>query len=524
MPEHRAPVDPADATGLYFAAPPESPIFAPPDQPDEIGRLGPYRVVKELGRGGMGIVYSAIDTRLERKVALKVMLGGGSTGTARERFLREARAAACITHDNVVTIYEADERDGVPYIAMQLLEGASLDRLLERAAPLMLPEVLHLAHQVAAGLAAAHAVGLVHRDIKPANLWLESPDNRVKVLDFGLARPVEGNIELTDQGIVTGTPGYMSPEQARGEAVDHRTDLFSFGVVLYRLLTGQLPFSGANPMAVLTAVATSEAVPIRERNPSVPEPVAALIHELLANSPADRPQSAQVVKERFEALSADAPRISLPATPAAESREVSPIWPVLGLAALVAFAVIGAIIINPFRQSTPPPNEPPGVIQSPPPVVVVTPDRVAAEYTLAVGGRLKVAGSDRFITAAAELPSTAFTLVEVEIAGGNGSTAVTDMGLKCFKECKTLTHLTLGGSQVTDEGLDCFDDCEDLARLSVRGTSITDKSLEELEDRKRLTSLDATNTQVTAQGVAKLATALPHCTITWNQGIVGPKP
>ncbi|MBY0457490.1 MAG: serine/threonine protein kinase, partial [Gemmataceae bacterium] len=163
------------------------PAFGPPADPHEVGTLGPYRVVKQLGRGGMGAVFAAVDTRLNRRLALKVMLPEvAADAESKERFLREARAAAQVTHDNVVTVYEADERDEMPYIAMQFLTGCPLDAYLKRKGRIPLTHAVRIGRETAAGLAAAHDQGLVHRDIKPGNLWLEAPNGRVKVLDFGL--------------------------------------------------------------------------------------------------------------------------------------------------------------------------------------------------------------------------------------------------------------------------------------------------------------------------------------------------
>jgi eukaryotic-like serine/threonine-protein kinase len=279
------------------------PGFGPPAVPGEVGVLGPYRILKELGKGGMGAVYLALDTRLDRKLALKVMLPQFAAAAAsRERFLREARAAAKISHDNVVTVFEADERDGVPYITMQFLQGYPLDHYLKTKGAPPLPHVIRIARETALGLAAAHGSGLVHRDIKPANLWLEAPIGRVKVLDFGLAKPVGSESELTRSGAVVGTPSYMSPEQAHGLKVDHRTDLFSLGAVLYRLCTGKNPFVGEHVMAVLAAVLTDEPVPVRDLNPNIPEPLAALIHQLLAKKPEERPQTAEDVAKQLRAI------------------------------------------------------------------------------------------------------------------------------------------------------------------------------------------------------------------------------
>jgi len=175
-------------------------------------------------------VISFLATPVIRKLALKVMLPQyAADPVAKERFLREARATAQVAHDNVVTVYEADERDGIAYIAMQFLTGSPLDEYLRNKGTPSMPQVIRLAREAAAGLAAAHRIGLVHRDVKPANLWLEAPNGRVKVLDFGLAKPVDTDIEVTKSGSIIGTPAYMSPEQARGLKLDARTDLFSLG-------------------------------------------------------------------------------------------------------------------------------------------------------------------------------------------------------------------------------------------------------------------------------------------------------
>ena len=293
-----------DETAAMFASDARvAPSFGPPAEPGEVGQLGPYRIVRELGHGGMGAVYAAIDTRLDRRLALKVMLPRYAADlAAKARFLREARAAARVKHDNVVTVYEADERDGVPYIAMEFLEGYPLDEYLRKRGPPSIPQVVRITAEAASGLAAAHKLGLVHRDIKPGNLWLEAPQGRVKVLDFGLARPVDAEVELTKSGAVVGTPAYMSPEQAQGEKVDARTDLFSLGVVLYRLCTGKLPFDGPSTIAVLMALGTQDPRPVREVNSLVPEKLAELIHQLLAKKVDDRPGTAAEVVRRLRAI------------------------------------------------------------------------------------------------------------------------------------------------------------------------------------------------------------------------------
>src|SRR5579864_682924 len=228
-------------------------FLAPAQQADEIGRLGDFRVLKVLGQGGMGVVLQADDTRLGRLCALKVMLSDvARRPDMKERFLREARAAAQIEHDHIVPIYQVAEDRGVPFIAMPFLKGSSLEDWIQQkqksAAPITVANVLKLAREMAKGLSAAHERGLIHRDIKPANIWLDSTvGGRVKILDFGLARLTNqanpargGGGDLTQSGMIMGTPAYMAPEQAQGkkDLIDGRTDLFSLGCILYRLCTG----------------------------------------------------------------------------------------------------------------------------------------------------------------------------------------------------------------------------------------------------------------------------------------------
>jgi urea transport system substrate-binding protein len=278
---------------------------APLPLPGESGMLAHYRSIRLLGQGGMGRVYQAEDTRLRRPVALKVMHPELIPNLqARERFLREARAMAAVQSDHVVTVYEVDQADEVPYLAMEFLHGQTLEEWLA-AGPVPQPgEILRIGREIATGLAAAQECGLVHRDIKPANLWLEAPAGRVKILDFGLARPMDNQAGLTRTGTVVGTPYYMAPEQSLGQPVDGRSDLFSLGVVLYRLCTGQLPFQGNCVTAVLMAVASEKPRPIRELNPSIPPALADLVMRLLEKDPARRPESAGKVAEALRAMKA----------------------------------------------------------------------------------------------------------------------------------------------------------------------------------------------------------------------------
>jgi hypothetical protein len=267
-------------------------------------KLGGYRIRRELGRGGMGVVYEAEDEALGRLVALKTLKPVlAAAPQVRERFLREARAQAAVEHPNVVPIFHIGEDDGVPYAVMPLLHGETLQTRLDRKGRLSAEEVIRIGRDVAAGLEAAHAKALIHRDLKPANIWLDADSGRALVLDFGLAVPSDGTVP-TDPS--AGTPTYMSPEQARGEPLDHRTDLFALGVVLYRATTGRPAFVGSTLSTVLTAVAEHHPDPPAVVNPSVPPRLSALILQLLAKSPADRPATAQHVVAQLDRMGAPA--------------------------------------------------------------------------------------------------------------------------------------------------------------------------------------------------------------------------
>lgn len=275
-----------------------------------IGQLGQYRILEALGAGGMGVVFLAEDTQLHRRVAIKVMQPSLATSPeATQRFLREARLMASLKHDHVVTVHQVGtvhqdgQKDDLVYLVMELLEGEPLKKRMFRER-IPLGEIVRIGHQMALGLAGAHKVGLIHRDVKPDNVWLEAPTGRVKILDFGLARAAVEDARLTQTGVFVGTPAYVSPEQARGEPVDARGDLFSLGCVLYEMCTGQLPFRGQTAMATIIAVTTQSPEPIRQVNPKLPTPLGELIMRLLAKKPEERPQSAQAVADALAAMMA----------------------------------------------------------------------------------------------------------------------------------------------------------------------------------------------------------------------------
>jgi len=272
----------------------------------EAGRcFGHYEIIEQIGTGGMGEVYLANDTRLKRKTAIKVL--PGSVAQDHERmhpFVREAQSASALNHPNIITIYEIGETDNTHFIATEYIEGETLRARL-KAASLDLKSALEIAIQVASALDAAHQAGIVHRDIKPENVMIR-PDGLVKVLDFGIAKLTEKLSETalesattrraqTRSGTIVGTPAYMSPEQALGKVVDARSDVFSFGVMLYELLTGKRPFEGRNAMETIASILNKEPVPLSRRTPEVPHEIERIINKTLKKDREERYQTARDV-------------------------------------------------------------------------------------------------------------------------------------------------------------------------------------------------------------------------------------
>jgi eukaryotic-like serine/threonine-protein kinase len=294
-------------------------LLRPAESPGLLGRLENYEVTELIGQGGMGLVLKAYDPGLKRWVAIKVLLPHlAHDDLARRRFAREAQAAAAVRDPHVVTIHAVREIDDLPFLVMEYVAG-SLEDYLDRHGPPGWRTVARLGAEIAAGLAAAHARGLVHRDIKPSNVLLHhekdgSEPGSVKISDFGLAR-VADEARLTQTGVVAGTPLYMAPEQALGQPLDERADLFSLGSVLYLLCTGSEPFTAEGPMAVLRRVCDATPTPIRDRNPDVPPWLAATVERLHAKRPADRFGSAEEVAEllRYNLRHPEEPRLPPPA-------------------------------------------------------------------------------------------------------------------------------------------------------------------------------------------------------------------
>jgi len=272
-------------------------FLQPSTRPDSLGRLGHYDVLQVLGRGGFGIVLRAFDDILQRVVAVKALAPElAATSPARKRFLREARSSAKVRHENIVQVYAVEEQP-LPYLVMEFIPGETLQQRLDRTGPLDAIEMVRIGRQIAEGLAAAHSTGLIHRDIKPANILIEAgPHERVKITDFGLARAAD-DASLTQSGFLAGTPMFMAPEQARGETLDHRADLFSLGSVLYQMASGRPPFRAPTTLAVLKRVADEPARPITEIIPETPNWLCAIIAKLHAKNPDQRFQSAREVAD-----------------------------------------------------------------------------------------------------------------------------------------------------------------------------------------------------------------------------------
>ncbi len=312
-------------------------FLAPPREAGHLGRLGHYEVLEVIGSGGFGVVLKAFDETLHRVVAIKVMAPQlAAVASARKRFSREARAAAAITNEHVVTIHAVEEEHDPPYLVMQYVAGVSLQERIDRTGPMQVKEILRIGMQAAQGLAAAHAQGLIHRDVKPANILLENGVERVKLTDFGLARMAD-DASVSQSGVIAGTPLYMAPEQARGEELDARADLFSLGSVLYAMCTGHPPFRAGSPLAVLRRVCEETPRPVRDVNPDVPDWLAEIVVKLHEKDRARRFQSAAEVAGLLEGHLA---HLQHPATVPAPAR----LGPVRPSRRNVALGLVGAFV------------------------------------------------------------------------------------------------------------------------------------------------------------------------------------
>ncbi len=496
-------------------------FLEPPQQADEIGRLGRFRVLKVLGQGGMGTVFLAEDPQLGRPAALKVMLPKvAKNPTAKDRFLREARAAARLRNDHIVTVYEVAEANGVPYLAMELLEGQSLAEMVETGKPLNVAEIICIARDIAAGLTVAHDKGLVHRDIKPGNLWLErdsAGSTRVKILDFGLARQQDES-QLTHAGALVGTPAFMAPEQARNDThVDARADLFSLGCVLYLLSTGRIPFAAATTIGTLMALATESPPPPAKLNQKIPPKLSQLILQLLEKDPARRPQSARDVSQRLIEIER-----SLPVGKAAERK--SPAWTsfqwllFIGLVGVFLACAFTADLFLPTLKNyfSPQPNVPvadPLVLDAPevtpadepseiPNATESTdPDRRAAEWILSIGGKMQI-NDGPWIEKTDRLPEEPFAVTQINLVFNSSNT---DDGLTHCKGLKQLTVVNADSTNVSDVGLEHLRENTQLAELYLFDSNVSDAGLAHLRNMKELKVLGLGScSQVTDKGLIHL--------------------
>ena len=356
--------------------------------PETVG--GRYRILGNVGKGAMGVVYMAHDPVLDRKVAIKQMTEEiARNEELRQRFYVEARAAARLNHPNIITIHELQEAGGEIYMVMELLDGKSLASLVQaRPVPLSLEAALDVTAQVCDGLHYAHQHSIVHRDIKPANLFL-TPGGTVKILDFGIAR--FGSMHMTAAGALVGTPDYMSPEQVRGDEIDRRTDLWAVGVLLYQLLSGVKPFEGKPLARLLTAITQAPHVPLSERVPSVSKAVSDLVDRLLAKPRDARPATAGVVRDELRAILGrefvSATRASLAGEDFGQTLLLNPEPPVMAAPSgqmaetRAAAKPVEATIIEPPPQAPPPVPPPlPPKVQAPAPAPApVTPEPSASK-------------------------------------------------------------------------------------------------------------------------------------------------
>jgi serine/threonine protein kinase len=577
-------------------------FLAAPQAAGELGRLGHYRIIKVLGTGGMAVVFQAEDLALKRMVALKVMPPTlAISESARKRFLREAQAAAAIDHDHIIAIHQVGEERGLPFFAMQLLKGESLEERLDREPQLPIAEILRIAREISEGLAAAHEKGLVHRDIKPSNIWLEASESgeesanapeitkstlgappvsfkRVKILDFGLARAVDGNARVTQDGNVVGTPAYMAPEQAGDQTIDARCDLFSLGSVLYRMSTGRQPFDGASTIATLMAVATHDPTPPQELRSDLPRPLSDLIQRLMAKAPADRPPTARAVIDlineaaTYEESAFDAPWV--PMQPPKKTRSRRPWWLAAGIAcfALLVF-LIGWNLLDPKKpkiragaretdsplakipSSAPPSSAISATVRKPKsadivreaaptaPAVEISagPDRSAAAWALKIGGKVEIipqdGGPSIEVTSPPKLPSTPFWVSRINLVGkkevNNGGlerlrglthletlwladTGISDAHIGPLQQLSSLQGLNLGKTQVSDKGLELLKNLTGLQYLYLDGTRITDAGLSHLKGLSQLKELHLTWTGISNTGLEHLR-GLTGLQVLWLQ-------
>lgn len=500
-----------------------------------LGRLGHYEIEAILGRGAFGIVAKAFDEKLHRVVAIKLMNPElASTSPPRKRFLREARASAAVRHEHIVNIYSVEE-EPLPYLVMEFIPGQTLEQKLNGKGPLGLDEVLRLGQQMAQGLAAAHATGLIHRDIKPANILLEAgAEERVKITDFGLARAAD-DATITQSGVIAGTPMYMAPEQAYGHPLDQRADLFSLGSVLYQMISGRPPFRAETTLAVLRRVTEDTPRPIQDITPETPSWLCAIITKLHAKEPADRFQTAKELAEllgqcRKAVEYGSKPNLpwSAPATtvdllsdraagvirdPNASRNEVprSLSGKLALIAGGVAILLLCVWLIIPLvnrnggqtkiqvadgkkveivsnQASGGPAEAPPPAKDFPAKVsdaIDFAAERKAAEWVLKVGGNLTLvdAEGNGIALDGNQLPALPFAVNSV---GLNGAFPIMDSDLENLAPCRGLTLVSAAGEWLTGHGLVHLSQASRLHTVHIASKQLTDEGLTSLRSLPQL--------------------------------------
>jgi serine/threonine protein kinase/Leucine-rich repeat (LRR) protein len=535
-------------------------LLAPPQAPDEIGRIADFRVLRVLGVGGMAVVFEAEDCLLKRRVALKLMRPSiaANPGSA-ERFRREAQSAAALKHEHVVSIHQVGIHGETPFIALELLRGETLENFLIRNGQLSVHDVIRIGLQIAMGLAAAHRQGLVHRDIKPANIWLEEPETHprqpsapevnqgfhptlaagesghasssrrpagnVKILDFGCAKAWTEESGITYPGLLIGTPAYMAPEQLTGDAVDPRADLFSLGCLLYRMAGAKPPFGGNNVLSVVRALALEEPAPLTTVNPQTPPPLSELVGKLLSKSPEDRPATAQSVVDQLSAIERSLPadQVVQKARTGDSSRELGArrsrrrmltIGVGLALALLLLGLFFGAQIVG---------NKGQGLIKVDDPAVDVTAkesrtatlDRrnpaetniIAAKAVLTAGGTIEIrprgTGADRSVKAIEQLPREPFQITVVNLAGAKSPLNATFAAL-IDSGAEGLVSLDLSNTSLSDGDSLRLKELTHLRHLVLEGTIFDGPNLERVGDLTNLEELVLSGTKTTDADLAGL--------------------
>jgi tRNA A-37 threonylcarbamoyl transferase component Bud32 len=487
-------------------------------------RVGRFEVREYLGGGAFGWVYRAFDPTLRREVAVKVPRPERiETSADRERFLNEARAAATVRHPNVVPVYEVGEEAGTPFIVMGFVPGPTLAKVLaDRRGPFPLPEAAAVVRTLALAVHAAHEKGVVHRDLKPGNVLLDTETGEYAVGDFGLARvPEPGDVRSSARGMV-GTPGYMPPEQVRGEsaAVGPRSDVYALGVILFELVAYRLPFTGRSVADVLAQVLVAPLPSACELSPDLPPEFDELCRRAMAKDPADRFASARELAEALVPFLAPA-AATLPASAATPTVDYAIRKPLASVmrrragvaAALLVVAVAGYLAF--VYSRTPAPRNPDGDpdgngTRSDPndqrPAFDPAAERRAAEWVLEHGGKVEVAdaktGGTRKVAEAAQLPA-AFRVRRIELPDGAALTDAAELA-----NLADLGELELGQCpNLTDAGFTVLARNPSLTKLVIEhAPRVTDAGVKNLENHQKLRGVYLTDTGMTAAGVASIAT------------------